>query len=128
MGCRWVYAIKVGANGQIDRLKARLVAEGYTQIYGLDYGDTFFPVAKITSVRLFLAIVVIRHWLLYQLDIKNAFLHGELEEEIYMEQSLGFVAQEESSLVCKLWRSLMDSNNPHELGLENSAQLFMLLG
>lgn len=77
-----------------------MVAEGYTQIYGLDYGDTFFPVAKITSVRLFLAIVVIRHWPLYQLDIKNAFLHGELEEEIYMEQSLGFVAQEESSLVC----------------------------
>ena len=106
VGCQWVYAIKVGANGQIDRLKARLVAKGYTQIYGLDYGDTFSPVAKITSVRLFLAIAVIRHWPLYQLDIKNAFLQGELEEEIYMEQLPGFVAQGESSLVCKLRRSL----------------------
>ena len=62
--------------------------------------------AKITSVRLFLAIAAICHWPLYQLDIKNAFLHGELEEEIYMEQPPRSVAQRESSLVCKLWRSL----------------------
>ena len=106
VGCRWVYAIKVGANGQIDRLKARLVVKGYTLIYSLDYGDTFSPVAKITFVRLFHAIIAIRHWPLYQLDIKNAFLQGELEEEIYMEQLPGFVAQGESSLVCKLRRSL----------------------
>ena len=62
--------------------------------------------AKITSIQLFLAIAAIRHWPLYQLDIKNAFLHGELEKEIYMEQPLGFFAQGESSLVCKLRRSL----------------------
>ena len=97
VGCRWVYAIEVGTDGQIDRLKAQLVAKGYPQIYGLDYGDTFSPVVKITFVRLFLAIAVIRHWPLYQLDIKNAFLHGELEEKIYMEQPPGFVAQGESS-------------------------------
>ena len=62
--------------------------------------------AKITSIRLFLAIAAIHHWPLYQLDIKNAFLHGELEDEIYMEKPPGFVAQGESSLVCKLRRSL----------------------
>ena len=106
VGCRWVYTVKVGPNGQVDRLKARLVAKGYTQVYGIDYCDTFSPVAKLTTVRLFLAMAVIRHWPLHQLDIKNAFLHGDLEEDIYMEQPPGFVAQGEYGLVCKLHRSL----------------------
>ncbi|XP_070006743.1 uncharacterized protein [Nicotiana sylvestris] len=107
VGCRWVYAVKVGPDGQIDRLKAHLVAKEYTQIFGLDYSDTFSPVAKVASVRLFLSMVAVRHWPLYQLDIKNVFLHGDLEDEVYMEQPPGFVAQGEScGLVCRLRRSL----------------------
>nr|XP_016457930.1 PREDICTED: uncharacterized protein LOC107781705 [Nicotiana tabacum] len=61
VGCRWVYAVKVGPNGKVDQLKARLVAKGYTQILGLDYSDTFSPMTKIASVRLFLSMVVVRH-------------------------------------------------------------------
>ena len=95
VGCRWVYTIKVGPNGQVDRLKARLVAKEYTQVYGSDYGDTFSPVAKIASIRLLLSMAVMYSWPLYQLDIKNVFLHGDLAEEVYMEQPPGFVAQGE---------------------------------
>ncbi|RVW53684.1 Retrovirus-related Pol polyprotein from transposon RE1 [Vitis vinifera] len=106
VGCCWVYTVKVGPDGQVDRLKARLVAKGYTQVYGSDYGDTLSHVAKIASVRLLLSIAAMRSWPLYQLDIKNVFLHGDLAEEVYMEQPLGFVAQGEAGLVCRLRRSL----------------------
>ena len=73
-------------------LRLALSLKGYTQIFGLDYSDTFASVAKIASVCLFLSMVVVRHWPLYQLDIKNDFLHGDLEEEVYMEQPPDFVA------------------------------------
>ena len=92
VGCHWVYTVKIGLDGLVDCLKARLVAKGYTQIYGSDYYDTFSHVAKMASVRLLLSMVVMRSWPLYQLDIKNAFLHDDLAEKVYMEQPLGFVA------------------------------------
>ena len=106
IGYRWVYTVKVGPDGQVDWLKARLVAKGYTQQYGLNYYNTFSLVTKIASIRLLLSIAAMRSWPLFQLDIKNVFLHGDLTEEVYMEQPLGFVAQGESGLVCKLRCSL----------------------
>ena len=104
--CHWVYIVKVGLDGQVDRLKARLVAKGYTRKYGLNYYDTFSLMTKIVFVRLLLSMVVMRLWPLFQLDIKNVFLHGDLADEVYIEQPPDFVAQRESGLVCKLRRSL----------------------
>ena len=82
------------------------MAKGYAQIYGVDYSDTFSPVAKMTSVRLFIFLVATHNWDIHQLDIKNAFLHGDLQEKVYMEQPLGFVAQGEIGKVCRLQKSL----------------------
>ncbi|RVW27977.1 Retrovirus-related Pol polyprotein from transposon TNT 1-94 [Vitis vinifera] len=93
VGCKWVFAVKVNPDGFVARLKARLVARGYAQTYGVGYSDTFSPVAKLNSVRLFISIAASQQWMIHQLDIKNAFLHGDLEEEVYLEQPPGFVAQ-----------------------------------
>ena len=106
IGCRWVFAIKVNPDGSVARLKVRLVAKGYAQTYGVDYSDTFSSVAKMTSVRLCISLAATHNWDLHQLDIKNAFLHGDLQEEVYMEQPPGFVAQGEIGKVCRLRKSL----------------------
>ena len=106
IGCCGVFAVKVNPDGSIARLKARLVVKGYAQTYGVDYSDTFSPVAKMTYVRLFISLPATHNWDLHQLDIKNAFLDGDLQEEVYMEQSPGFVAQGEIGKVCRLWKSL----------------------
>ena len=90
----------------MDRLTSLLVSKGYTQIYGSDYYDTFSLVAQMASIRLLFSMDAMRSWPLYQLDIKNTFLHGNVTDEVYMEQPLGFVYQGESSLVCRLRRSL----------------------
>ena len=98
--------MKVGPDGQVDRLKAYSVAKGYTQQYGSDYYDTFSSVTKLAFVRLLLFMATIRSWPFFQLAIKNVFLHGYLVEEVYMKQLPSFVTKGESGLMCKLHRSL----------------------
>ncbi|RVW36700.1 Retrovirus-related Pol polyprotein from transposon RE2 [Vitis vinifera] len=92
LGCKWVFTIKSKADRSVKIYKDRLVAKGFTQTYGIDYQETFALVAKINSIRVLLSLAVNSNWPLHQLDAKNAFLNGNLEEEVFMSPSLGKVA------------------------------------
>ena len=105
IGCRWVYKIKRKSNDSLEHYKARLVAKGYTQLEGIDYHNTFSPTAKMVTIRCLLALATAQNWSLHQLDVHNAFLHGDLSEEICMSLPPIFQRQEEN-LVYRLNKSL----------------------
>jgi hypothetical protein len=104
IGCKWVFKVKTHSDGSLERYKARLVAKGFSQEYGIDYEETFAPVAKMTSVRLLISVAAVHQWPLFQLDVKNAFLNGYLTEEVYMRPPPGF--SHAPGLVCRLRRAL----------------------
>ncbi|KAJ0435806.1 putative RNA-directed DNA polymerase [Helianthus annuus] len=106
VGSKWIFRTKFRADGSIERYKARLVAQGFSQIPGLDYCHTFSPVVKATTVRTVLALSIINNWHLHQLDVNNAFLHGHLTENVFMEQPKGFIDPQFPSHVCKLKKAI----------------------
>ena len=94
IGCKWVFSVKYKSDGTIDRYKARLVAKGYTQTYGIDYQETFAPVAKMNTIRVLLSLAINLDWSLKQFDVKNVFLHSDLIEEVHMGPPPGFTPKE----------------------------------
>ena len=106
VSCKWIYTVKQNPEGKVERYKARLVARGFSQTYGIDYDETFAPVAKMNTVRILVSCAANFGWKLHQLDVKNAFLHGDLQEEVYMEIPPGFGTSETMGRVCRLKKSL----------------------
>ena len=106
IGCKWIYKRKRGVDGKVETFKARLVAKGYTQKEGIDYEETFSPVAMLKSIRILLAIACHYDYEIWQMDVKTAFLNGSLDECIYMMQPEGFVANGQENMVCRLKKSI----------------------
>ena len=106
MGCKWVYIIRYKVDETLERCKAKLVTKGYTQTYGVDYLETFALVAKMNTIRVLLSLVANYNWDLQQFDVKNAFLNGDLEKEIYMEVSHWFGSDLTTKKVCQLKKAI----------------------
>uniref|UniRef100_A0A2N9HE34 Integrase catalytic domain-containing protein n=1 Tax=Fagus sylvatica TaxID=28930 RepID=A0A2N9HE34_FAGSY len=128
VGCKWVYKLKYNSNGSISRYKARLVAKGFHQQYGVDFDETFSLVIKPPTVRLILSLATSLNWPLRQLDVKNAFLHGTLKEEVYMAQPPGYIDPTHPSHVCRLQKSIYGLKQAPRAWFESFTSQLLHLG
>eukprot|EP00253_Pinus_taeda_P025283 PITA_25283 len=108
VGSRWIYKVKQAADGSVEKYKARFVARGFSQIEGIDYEETFAPVARYSSIRMILALSAQMGWHIHQMDVKTTFLNGFIEEEAYIEQPKVFEVFSSESHVCRLKRALQE--------------------
>jgi hypothetical protein len=106
VGCKCIFKKKLKPDGTIDKYKARLVAKWFTQKEGEDFFDTYSPVTRLTIISVLVVLAASHGLLIHQMDVKTAFLNGELYEEIYMQQPDGFVAPGQENKVCRLQKSL----------------------
>jgi hypothetical protein len=106
VGRKWVFKKNMNAAGQVEKLKSQLVVKGYSQVEGVDFGNIFSPVENLTSIRVLMSLVATFDLDIEHMDVKTSFLHGDLEEEIYVKQLEGCVVKGKKYLVCKLKRSL----------------------
>ena len=106
MTSKWIYKIKHAVDGSIEKYKAQFVVHGFSQKEGIDYEETFTLVARYTSIRVIRALAAKLGWKLHQMDVKTVFLNGVVEEEVYVEQPLGFETHDRQSHVCKLKKTL----------------------
>lgn len=106
VGCKWIFRVKRKPDGSVDQFKARLVTKGFTQCPGLDFKETFSLVVKPATIPTVLSLVVMQGWTLQQMDVNNAFLHGDLLETVYMHQPPGFTDPHRPHHVCKLKKTL----------------------
>ncbi|KAB2605263.1 hypothetical protein D8674_004980 [Pyrus ussuriensis x Pyrus communis] len=106
IGVKWVYKTKLNENGEVDKYKARLVAKGYSQKYGIDYDEVFAPVARLDTIRVVISMAAQKGWEIYQLDVKSAFLHGEINEEVFVAQPPGYEKTGQEHKVYKLKKAL----------------------
>ena len=106
IGVKWVFKTKFNENGEVDKYKARLVSKGYCQQYGIDYAEIFAPVARLDTIRIVISLAAQKAWVIYQLDVKSAFLHGEITEEVFVEQPPGYEHKGHESKVYRLKKAL----------------------
>jgi hypothetical protein len=106
LALKWIFKNNLNEQGRVVRNKARLVCKGYAQIEGLDFDETFAPITRLEAIRIFLSYAFHKRFKVYQMDVKSAFLNGDLNEEVYMEHLEGFELSDNPDLVCKMKKAL----------------------
>ncbi|MFS7942760.1 putative RNA-directed DNA polymerase [Helianthus anomalus] len=128
IGSKWVYRIKYKSDGSVDHYKARLVAQGFNQVAGLDFSHTFSPVVKSSTIRVVLTLATIHKWHLKQLDVNNAFLNDNLTETVFMEQPPGFQDPNRPNHVCKLNRAIYSLKQAPHAWFQRLSSFLITLG